>query len=668
MRTLRRTSRTVILTALSLVGVCASARADDTPILPVIPSQDVPLAIDSGFVGNDVPGSGPQIVFSTIISVPEAVWLRLSFADATLSGDPANDNCSYLLITSLHDGYWQYLNGESVAQWYNTSAYFNGDAVRVELIASPGTGQSRLAINSVTAGIGDINTRTICDTTDDRVLSSDPRDARLLSVGCSVWLFNDFNKQFLTAGHCTPSTSMVVQFNVPLSTTSGGLVNPPPQDQYTIDAASIQTTNGGLGNDNSYFGCVPNSTTGLTPIQVQGQYYTLANAAAPQAGQTIRITGYGTVSSPVSLTWNQVQKTHVGPYVSLSGTTAGYRTDTTGGNSGSPIVLEQTGNAIGIHTNAGCGSGGSGFNTGTAIQQATAQAKLNNPLGICRSGNGAVSPPIYVTGDLNNNFGTVNRTTGVFGKVSQIPALMQGLAYNPNIDMFYGVDNSRRLYTIDPDTGASTLIATISGTTLVINGLGYDPNATVLYGMAASNGQLFSIDTATAAATAIGAAAGGNVGGIDYDPATNTLFGVDDQAAGTRLVTINTTDGSRGIIGNLLAGVNDCNGLAYCDVDQQLYTINAANEQVLRVNPATGAATVVGASTGVFGAAYGMATRLAPPNCPGDLNGDRQVNENDLGILLAAWNAGPGGDLDGDGDTDESDLGILLANWGANCP
>ncbi len=57
-----------------------------------------------------------------------------------------------------------------------------------------------------------------------------------------------------------------------------------------------------------------------------------------------------------------------------------------------------------------------------------------------------------------------------------------------------------------------------------------------------------------------------------------------------------------------------------------------------------------------------------PLPCPGDLNGDRRVNESDLGILLQSWQSGPGGDADGDGDTDESDLGILLQNWQVVCP
>ena len=53
--------------------------------------------------------------------------------------------------------------------------------------------------------------------------------------------------------------------------------------------------------------------------------------------------------------------------------------------------------------------------------------------------------------------------------------------------------------------------------------------------------------------------------------------------------------------------------------------------------------------------------------CPGDLNGDLAVDQQDLGILLAAFGVSGDGDLDGDGDTDQSDLGILLAAFGTSC-
>ncbi|MFO0838897.1 MAG: NF038122 family metalloprotease [Phycisphaerae bacterium] len=57
-----------------------------------------------------------------------------------------------------------------------------------------------------------------------------------------------------------------------------------------------------------------------------------------------------------------------------------------------------------------------------------------------------------------------------------------------------------------------------------------------------------------------------------------------------------------------------------------------------------------------------------PTACPGDLNGDRTVNEADLGILLGAWQSGAGGDLNGDNQTNEADLGILLGAWQTTCP
>jgi len=61
--------------------------------------------------------------------------------------------------------------------------------------------------------------------------------------------------------------------------------------------------------------------------------------------------------------------------------------------------------------------------------------------------------------------------------------------------------------------------------------------------------------------------------------------------------------------------------------------------------------------------------------CPGDINGDDEVGQVDLGILLSAWGTcigdplfEPSADLDGSGCIDQPDLGILLANFGHTCP
>ncbi|MFG0252426.1 MAG: hypothetical protein ACF8NJ_06075, partial [Phycisphaerales bacterium JB038] len=57
-----------------------------------------------------------------------------------------------------------------------------------------------------------------------------------------------------------------------------------------------------------------------------------------------------------------------------------------------------------------------------------------------------------------------------------------------------------------------------------------------------------------------------------------------------------------------------------------------------------------------------------PPPCPEDLNGDDYIGQDDLAILLAAYNKTDEGDIDGDGDTDQADLAFLLAVYGEDCP
>ena len=55
---------------------------------------------------------------------------------------------------------------------------------------------------------------------------------------------------------------------------------------------------------------------------------------------------------------------------------------------------------------------------------------------------------------------------------------------------------------------------------------------------------------------------------------------------------------------------------------------------------------------------------VAPP-CTADLNGDRAVTGEDLGLLLGAWGGSGRGDLNGDGAVNGADLGTMLGAWGA---
>lgn len=63
-------------------------------------------------------------------------------------------------------------------------------------------------------------------------------------------------------------------------------------------------------------------------------------------------------------------------------------------------------------------------------------------------------------------------------------------------------------------------------------------------------------------------------------------------------------------------------------------------------------------------------TYVAPPPCPGDLNGDRSVDLSDLALELSAYGCTTGncpGDLNADGRTDLSDLAVLLSDYGSTC-
>lgn len=383
----RTTSRLLALgLAATLVGAAASAQ--HAP-----PSFEAPLRYDSGPVENL--GVQRAVVISRTVAVEDAEWLRLTFRSVTLAGDPDQGTGSILRITSHEDGHVQEMNARHVAEWRNTSAYFNGDTVQVDIEASPGTGTNRLVLAAATAGAPDLD-KSQCGSQDDRVASSDPRNARVLPVGCTAWLMDDCQHCFGSAGHCMGSSFSVVQFNVPLSDSNGSKNNPPPSDQYAVDVTSKQSTYTGIGNDWGYFGVFDNSTTGLSAFEAQGAAYTLVTPPAFNGSQSIRITGYGTDSGSA----NQTQQTHTGPWISAAGTYLEYQVDTTGGNSGSPVVHEPTGNVIGVHTNAGCNTGTGAGNTGTGFDNGSWQSVVAAPKGVCKP----IPPTTFCTAKLNSQF------------------------------------------------------------------------------------------------------------------------------------------------------------------------------------------------------------------------------------------------------------------------
>jgi V8-like Glu-specific endopeptidase len=343
----------------TLLGMALRAQSPTPP-----PQIRAATPVDSGYLHN--PASSAQVVFRDTLRFSDTAWLQLHFGEG-LSLPPG----SFLRITALADGAEQRHDGLSVAAWGGHSAAFNGDAVRLELVAGPGTRGNRLVVHEATLGLPIQGPETICGPTDDRGLSSDPRQGRLFS-GCTGWMIS--TDLMLTAGHCVGSATRILEFNVPLSSSNGSVRRAHPDDQYPFTV--LQSLNAGVGSDWAVNRVGRNSNHGQLPTDRNGgQWYTLGAVPGSAAGNGIRITGYGTTGSPVSPTWNQVQKTHLGSLSQVAATSLCYATDTTGGNSGSPVIHENTGHAIGVHTHGGCSSTG-GCNRGTRIDRSDLQAAI----------------------------------------------------------------------------------------------------------------------------------------------------------------------------------------------------------------------------------------------------------------------------------------------------
>jgi len=300
-------------------------------------------------------GGNFENVFTGMVRVDNAPWLVLHFSGSHLGRN------SYIIIRSLKDDLWQKLDATGIEQWQHFSAFFNGNAVELKLFVAPEDRGVFISVDEVILGEwgNEEPIESICGPTDDRIPSNHPATGRLLNVGCTSWIIP--NGKIVSAGHCLSSAGSVnvLQFQVPPSLPGGTLQHPGPEDQYAVDVTSRVFVDNGIGADWGVFEVFPNSITGLMPKEAQNAFFTLVQDLSPDS---IRITGYGIATGVL----NQVQQTHVGPNASSSGVVMRYRTDTMGGNSGSPIIDEATGYSVGVHTHGGCTSSG-GNNNGTSF-------------------------------------------------------------------------------------------------------------------------------------------------------------------------------------------------------------------------------------------------------------------------------------------------------------
>lgn len=326
-------------------------------------------------------------VYRDFIKVSNASWLRLYFSKCDLG------RRSYIKITSLEDGEQQHLNSNTLKQWHNTSALFNGDAIEVELYVAPedkgiffeieqimfGDRGNTSEINTLSKVSGDLCNNEyscgICGGIDDRVSSNDPSVGRIFPTftkyGVTGWIAS--NGTYITAGHAIPGFDAItcLQFNVPKSLPDGTIQQPPIKDQYSIvqapDSPAPEYDDSGLGQDWAVFSCYPNSETGLLPVEAQNTFYRPTIDNNPT---TFRITGFGIDNCPPGSEgeWNSdhfTQQTstgtNIGEYGSGNDVYWNFGVDITSRNSGSPIIPLDTELSVGIVTHCPCPNYGTSF-------------------------------------------------------------------------------------------------------------------------------------------------------------------------------------------------------------------------------------------------------------------------------------------------------------------
>ncbi len=104
----RRRGRAGLGPGLVLAGMLASAgTASAQPM--AVPAAEVAVDVDSGARSAAGTGSDLTVVFSQMLSVQDAPWVRLHFSEVTLGGSRAQGNESILRVTSLEDGAVQIL-------------------------------------------------------------------------------------------------------------------------------------------------------------------------------------------------------------------------------------------------------------------------------------------------------------------------------------------------------------------------------------------------------------------------------------------------------------------------------------------------------------------------------------------------------------------------------
>ena len=199
---------------------------------------------------HDGSGTEERIAWSTKFEPEAGSLARVFFAEANLG------ERSYVLLRGTNGDLR--LNAANMKNYGNASCIFMGGQILVELHVAPQDRDVSMRIDRIVIATPGPVIATLCSS-DDRVPSGDNRVGRLVRLAgmtqfpyCTAWRIS--NGAFLTAGHCAVfdpdgfgsglpdgvlDMNGLVEFNVPASTATGGLVASAANDQFPIDLTSI---------------------------------------------------------------------------------------------------------------------------------------------------------------------------------------------------------------------------------------------------------------------------------------------------------------------------------------------------------------------------------------------------------------------------------------------
>ena len=96
---------------------------------------------------------------------------------------------SKVIFTSFKDGQQQVLTGKQLREWGNSSAYFNGNQLSVQVIQDArDKGHIFLEMEQMIVGYPIRGIKSQCGNIDNRTPSNDAAIGRIVPVGCTGWL------------------------------------------------------------------------------------------------------------------------------------------------------------------------------------------------------------------------------------------------------------------------------------------------------------------------------------------------------------------------------------------------------------------------------------------------------------------------------------------------